>query len=98
MDISVCVARGADGWKVAVRAEQLGFRTAWFEDSDKEKHWKMVQEASDWLDKNQFREKDKFEAGRKNNFWRPSGIRLSQKHINFILDFRDFPGFFRLPR
>lgn len=33
MDISVCVARGADGWKVAVRAEQLGFRTAWFEDS-----------------------------------------------------------------
>jgi 5,10-methylenetetrahydromethanopterin reductase len=33
MDISVCVARGADGWQVAVRAEQLGFRTAWFEDS-----------------------------------------------------------------
>ena len=33
MDISVCVARGADGWKVAVRAEELGFKTAWFEDS-----------------------------------------------------------------
>ena len=33
MDISVCVARGADGWQVAVRAEELGFKTAWFEDS-----------------------------------------------------------------
>ncbi len=33
MDISVCVARGSDGWQVAVRAETLGFKTAWFEDS-----------------------------------------------------------------
>lgn len=33
MDISVCVCRGSDGWQDAVRAEQLGFKTAWFEDS-----------------------------------------------------------------
>lgn len=33
MDISVCVCRGYDGWQDAVRAEELGFKTAWFEDS-----------------------------------------------------------------
>lgn len=33
MDISVTIAQGSDGWEVAVRAEQLGYKTAWFEDS-----------------------------------------------------------------
>ncbi len=33
MDISVIIAQGSDGWEVAVRAEQLGYKTAWFEDS-----------------------------------------------------------------
>jgi 5,10-methylenetetrahydromethanopterin reductase len=33
VDISVTIAQGSDGWQVAVRAEQLGYKTAWFEDS-----------------------------------------------------------------
>ncbi len=33
MDLSVVIAQGSDGWEVAVRAEQLGYKTAWFEDS-----------------------------------------------------------------
>ena len=33
MDISVIIAQGSDGWEIAVRAEQLGYKTALFEDS-----------------------------------------------------------------
>ena len=33
MDLGVIIAQGTDGWEVAVRAEELGFKTAWFEDS-----------------------------------------------------------------
>lgn len=33
MDIGVIITQGSDGWTVAVRAEQLGYKTAWFEDS-----------------------------------------------------------------
>merc|ERR1711998_504988 len=36
-----------------------------FEDGDKEKIEKAVQEALDWLDKNQLAEKDEFEAKQK---------------------------------
>jgi len=33
MEIGVCIAEGTQGWKTAVRAEQLGYNAAWFEDS-----------------------------------------------------------------
>ncbi len=33
MELGVSIAEGVEGWKTAVRAEQLGFSTAWFEDS-----------------------------------------------------------------
>ena len=33
MELGVSIAEGLVGWKTAVRAEQLGFTTAWFEDS-----------------------------------------------------------------
>ena len=33
MKLGVSIAEGVEGWKTAVRAEQLGFSTAWFEDS-----------------------------------------------------------------
>ena len=33
MKLSVLIAQGTDGWKIAKRAEQLGLHAAWFEDS-----------------------------------------------------------------
>jgi len=33
MDFGIAVATGADSWKVAQRAEELGFTHVWFYDS-----------------------------------------------------------------
>jgi 5,10-methylenetetrahydromethanopterin reductase len=33
MDLGVVIAEGTEGWKTAVRAEQLGYSGVWFEDS-----------------------------------------------------------------
>lgn len=33
MKTSVTIVQGADGWKIAKRAEELGYHSAWFEDS-----------------------------------------------------------------